>query len=63
MSNTSKPDYIAYDVSEGKDKKSIWNAVGAAWTHNDNKGINIVLYAVPVSGKITLRTPKSDEGK
>ncbi|PHZ86377.1 hypothetical protein [Paremcibacter congregatus] len=63
MSDTSKPDYIAYNVTEANDEKSIWNAVGAAWTHSDNKGINIVLYAVPVTGKITLRTPKSDEDK
>ena len=63
MTDSTKPNYIAYDVSEGKDEKSIWNAVGAAWNHSDNKGINIVLYAVPVSGKITLRMPKIDEGK
>lgn len=63
MSNSSKPDYIAYEVSEVNSEKSIWNAVGAAWNHNDNKGINIVLFAVPVSGKITLRTPKSDDAK
>ena len=63
MTNPTQPNYIAYDVSEGKDEKSIWNAVGAAWNHSDNKGINIVLYAVPVSGKITLRMPKGDEDK
>jgi len=63
MSDTTKPDYIAYDVSEGNGEKSIWNAVGAAWNHKDNKGINIALFAVPVSGKITLRTPKRDEDK
>ncbi len=63
MSNKTKPDYIAYDVTEGNKDQSIWHPVGAAWNHSDNKGINIVLYAVPVTGKITLRTPQSDKDK
>ncbi len=63
MSNASKPDYIAYNVVEGSDDKKIWNRVGAAWTHGDGDGINIVLDSLPLSGKISLRVPKSDDDK
>jgi len=60
MSNTTikTPDFIAYKVQEGGDNKNHWNRIGAAWKHADEEGLNIVLHAVPLSGKITLRTPK-----
>tara|TARA_R110002096_G_scaffold174994_3_gene350776 strand:+ start:5546 stop:5746 length:201 start_codon:yes stop_codon:yes gene_type:complete len=59
--NTAKtPDYIAYEVSDGSDN-NFWNKVGAAWSHKDGNGINIQLTAIPLSGKITLRVPKSKD--
>ena len=59
MSNTTKtPDFIAYEVTDGKDH-NFWNKVGAAWNHSDGDGINIVLTVIPLSGKITLRIPKA----
>jgi len=57
MSNTTKtPNFIAYEVTEDH---NFWNKVGAAWNHKDGDGINIVLTAIPLSGKITLRIPKA----
>ena len=53
------PDYIAYHVTERKGSKSIWQRVGAAWDHLDQKGVNIVLHSMPLDGKITLRVAES----
>lgn len=53
-----KPSHLAYQVSEGQDGKSYFNRIGAAFEHRDQEGFNIRLDAVPVDGKITLRTLK-----
>ena len=53
-----KPSFIAYQVNEGQDGKSHFNRVGAAFEHGDGDGHNILLDAVPVNGRITLRTPQ-----
>lgn len=60
-----KPEYIAYTVRDfGKDgeKKARWLEIGAAWKHKDGDGFDLVLEAVPVSGRIVLRknAPKPD---
>ena len=51
-----KPDLIAYDVRdvEGRDK-SVWNTVGAVWLHKDGKGADVLLHAIPLTGRIVLR--------
>lgn len=51
-----KPSFIAYQVNDGQDGKSHFNRVGAAFEHSDGEGHNILLDAVPVNGRITLRT-------
>lgn len=51
----SKPSHIAYQVRENGDK-AYFNNIGAAFEHKDGKGYNINLDAVPVDGKVTLRT-------
>ncbi len=61
MSNDSsakRPSHFAYQVREGQEGKSYFNKVGAAFPHKDGQGFNIVLDAVPVDGKVTLRTPQ-----
>ncbi len=51
-----KPNLIAYDVRdvEGRDK-SVWNTVGAVWLHKDGKGADVLLHAIPLTGRIVLR--------
>lgn len=53
-----RPSHIAYQVSDGQDGKSYFNRIGAAFEHRDGEGLNIVLDATPVDGRITLRTPQ-----
>lgn len=63
-SGSNTPDFIAYQVIDrGQDQKGIWRSIGSAWMHSDGNGIQVRLDALPVDGKITLRTPlppKSD---
>lgn len=58
-----KPDLIAYDVRdvEGR-KEAVWNTVGAVWIHKDGKGADVLLHAVPLSGRIVLRERSEKAG-
>lgn len=55
-SRGKKPDLIAYDVRdvEGR-KEAVWNSVGAVWFHKDGKGADVLLHAIPLTGRIVLR--------
>jgi len=52
---SKKPSYTANHAKQGKDGKSYFNRVGAAFPHKDGKGHNIELDSVPVNGRIVLR--------
>jgi hypothetical protein len=60
----AKPTHIAYSVRDFEKKPgeadSSWLKVGVGFLHKDGKGFDVVLDAVPVSGRIVLRlnTPK-----
>jgi hypothetical protein len=56
MTETKRPDYAAYVVRDRDDKKSNWREIGVAFAHRDGKGIDLLLDAVPVSGRVVLRT-------
>ena len=51
------PALIAYHVAERGEKK-FWTRIGAAWDHEDAKGLTIQLDLVPANGgRIVLREP------
>lgn len=53
----TKPAYEAFVVDESGNNAH-WTKVGAAWTHEDGKGLNVSIAAgLSVSGKIVLRAP------
>jgi hypothetical protein len=54
-----KPDYVAYNVRPRGDQKSVWRECGVAFRHKDGQGLDILLDAVPLSGKVVLRVPDS----
>jgi len=58
--STKHPTHHAYVVSGDGDRKS-WTRIGAAWANKDGGGFNIVLDAIPVSGRLTLRTPSAKD--
>ena len=53
-----RPPYIAYSVREREGKKAKFTEIGVAFPHKDGKGFDILYDAVPLSGRITLRTPE-----
>ena len=52
------PSFIAYNVTDREGKKSKWREIGVAFPHNDGKGFDILYDVVPLSGRITLRSPE-----
>jgi len=57
---SKKPDLIAYVAKEGKDEKSFFTRIGAAWA-NTKGGFSIRLDALPVNGEIVLLPPKEQD--
>ena len=58
-----KPMYRAYVVEDIDEDNSFWTLVGAAFAHEDHKGFNILLKALPIDGRLVLRRytePKPD---
>lgn len=49
------PTHSAYQVRDGKNGKSFWTRIGAAWSHADGQGFNLQLDCVPLDGRVTLR--------
>jgi hypothetical protein len=53
------PAYIAYQVRDNETSgEAFWTRIGVAFAHADQKGFNLVLDAVPLTGQIALRLPK-----
>ncbi len=57
-----RPDLRAYTV-RGEGDSAYWLPVGAAWSHNDGKGLTVRLEALPLDGKLVLRDeePPTDD--
>jgi len=59
MTNAQQPSFTAYAVTKrGDGQDDWWTEIGSAFEHADGQGQNIILRAIPVSGKIVLRIPK-----
>ena len=57
----SKPTHRAYTVIKREGKDDYWLNIGVCFPHEDNDGFNLLLQAMPLDGKIVLRTYKEDE--
>ena len=58
MSNNSnkKPSHHVYTVREGgENSQDYWTKIGVAFAHSDEKGFSVILEALPVDGKLTIR--------
>ena len=51
---STKPYHLAY-VVEDNEEESFWTLIGVSFPHKDRKGLNILLRALPVDGRIVLR--------
>ena len=56
--SSTAPSLVAYQVREVKEGKDFWTRIGAAWSHKDGKGFFVLLDAIPIDGRITLRRPE-----
>ncbi len=50
-----KPMYRAFVVEDIDDDNSFWTLVGSAFAHEDQKGFNLLLKAIPLDGRLVLR--------
>ena len=57
MENTKNiPTHKLYQIRDrGEDRKSVWTEVGVGFTNRDGS-INLLFNAIPLSGKVQLRT-------
>lgn len=56
----AKPTYTAFTTREYKDgekDKTFWLQIGSAFPHKNGKGLNVILDALPVNGRIVLLPP------
>lgn len=59
MSENKKPTHRAFVVKPFTDKdgkeKGRWLEIGSVWTHDDGKGFEVRLEALPTDGRIVIR--------
>lgn len=61
MVTSQQPAFRAFTVVKREGADDFWLPIGAAFPHQDGEGFNLVLQALPIDGRVVLRTPK-DEG-
>lgn len=57
---SKQPSHRAYTVIRREGQDDFWLNIGLAFMHNDGKGLNIMLQAMPLDGKIVLREAADD---
>lgn len=55
MKAKKKPAYRVYTVEDIDEENSFWTLVGTAFAHDDMKGMNVLLKALPVDARLVLR--------
>ncbi len=56
-----KPYLLGYTVRSAEESgKAYWSKVAIAWAHKDGQGYNVQMDALPVDGKLVLRTVSDD---
>lgn len=51
------PSHGVFSV-EGEGERAFWTRIGCAWPHSDGEGFNVSLTALPLTGRIVIRTRK-----
>lgn len=57
----AKPAFRAYTVVKREGKEDFWLNLGVAFAHDDGEGFNLLLQALPIDGKIVLRSYREEE--
>lgn len=50
-----QPMYRAYTIVEREKDVPFWLNIGVGFVHKDTKGLNVILQALPLNGKLVLR--------
>lgn len=58
---SKKPYMLGYVVRPYGDGKASWSRVAVAWAHKDDQGFDVRMDAVPVDGRLVLRTVRDDD--
>ena len=64
---SGKPSHKVFVVedreTEDEGNDAFWTRIGSAWPHKDGKGLNLVLSALPINGRLVLReyTPEDEK--
>ncbi|PRD44511.1 hypothetical protein C5748_07395 [Phyllobacterium phragmitis] len=45
---------------EGEGDRAFWTKIGCAWQHGDGEGFNVALSALPISGRLVIRSKKEE---
>lgn len=53
---TEENRYRVYSIVEPENEPPFWLNMGMAFPHKDGKGFNILLQALPLQGRLTLRS-------
>ena len=63
MTDTTKnrPSHRLFNVT-GDGDNARWTDIGVAWPTKDEKGFTLVLNAIPVNGRIVMRTNDEKKG-
>lgn len=60
---TNDPVLIAYTAKRNPNTgKTIWAQIGRAYPHESGNGLNVILDAMPMNGRIILLEPQIDQG-
>jgi len=54
--------YTVYSIVKREGLEDFWLNLGVAFPHEDGKGFNVFLQALPLGDKLVLREPKSAQG-
>ena len=63
MSSDNQPAFRVYAVVPREGKEDYWLNIGLAFPHNDGKGFNVMLQALPLNAKLVLREPSAEDDK
>lgn len=54
MGETHESFARTHEVFTGEGENAFWTKIGGVWPHDDGKGFNVELIALPVSGRLVI---------
>ena len=59
----NRPTHIVWQVigGEGEGSKAFWQRIGVCWANSKGTGMNVVLQAAPLVGRVVILERKQDD--